>query len=123
MTCPTRSDAGFSLVEMLAALAVLAVAGLALMNAMTTGIRAAGLAQDAALAGLAADNILALQIAGESGQALRGRTGTYELAGAAYDWRLTVEAAPGGSLDQVTLVLERDDKEAARRVTFVRRDR
>jgi len=123
VTRQARSDAGFSLVEMLAALAVLAVAGLALMNAMTTGLRAAGLAQDTALAGLAADNILALQIAGEGGQALRGRTGTYELAGAAYDWRLTVEAAPGGSLDQVTLVLERDDKEAARRVTFVRRDR
>ena len=123
MTRQTPTDAGFSLVEMLAALAVLAVAGLALMNAMTTGIRAAGLAQETALAGLAADNILALQIAGENGQTLRGRTGSYELAGAAYDWRLTVEAAPGGSLDQVTLVLERDDKEAARRVTFVRRDR
>lgn len=123
MTRRATPDAGFSLVEMLAALAVLAVAGLALMNAMTTGVRAAGLAQETALAGLAADNILALQIAGEGGHTLRGRTGRYELAGAAYDWRLTVEAAPGGSLDQVTLVLERDDKEAARRVTFVRRDR
>jgi general secretion pathway protein I len=106
---------------MLAALAVLAVAGLALMNAMTTGVRAASLAQESALAGLAADNILALQIAGEGGQSLRSRTGRYELAGSAYDWRLSVEAAPGGDLDQVTLVLERDDREAARRVTFVRR--
>ncbi len=116
-----RTEAGFSLVEMLAALAVLAVAGLALMNAMTTGVRAAGLAQERALAGLAADNILALQIAGQGGQALRARSGTYELAGLEYDWRVAIDAAPGGRLDQVTLVLERDDREAARRVTFVRR--
>lgn len=114
------SEAGFSLVEMLAALAILAVAGLALMNAMTTGVRAAGLAQETALAGLAADNILALQIAGEGGQ-LRARSGAYELAGVSYDWRLSIDAAPGASLDQVTLVLEREDREAARRVTFVRR--
>lgn len=121
MKAVTPLQAGFSLVEMLAALAVLAVAGLALMNAMTTGVRAAGLAQESALAGLAADNVLALQIAGEGGQALRSRTGRYELAGVAYDWRLSVDAAPGAELDQVTLVLERDNREAARRVTFVRR--
>lgn len=117
-----HSQAGFSLVEMLAALAVLAVAGLALMNAMTTGVRAAGLAQETALAGLAADNVLALQIAREGGQALRDRSGRYELAGLDYEWRLAIEAAPGGRLDQVTLVLEHDGREAARRVTFVRRD-
>jgi general secretion pathway protein I len=122
MTRRAHSQAGFSLVEMLAALAVLAVAGLALMNAMTTGVRAAGLAQETALAGLAADNILALQIAREGGQALRARSGTYGLAGLDYEWRLSIEAAPGGRLDEVTLVLEHDGREAARRVTFVRRD-
>lgn len=117
----SSSEAGFSLVEMLAALAILAVAGLALMNAMTTGVRAAGLAQETTLAGLAADNVLALRIAGEDGQALRPGGGVYELAGVAYDWRLTIEAAPGGRLDQVTVVLEREGREAARRVTYVRR--
>jgi general secretion pathway protein I len=117
----SRRDSGFSLVEMLAALAVLSIAGLALLNAMTTGVRAASLAQESALAGLAADNILALQIAGEGGQGLRARTGTYDLAGVQYAWRLSLDRAPGGGLDQVTLVLERDDREAARRVTWVRR--
>jgi len=116
-----QSEAGFSLVEMLAALSVLAVAGLALMNAMTTSVRAASLAQETALAGLAADNILALQIAGEGGQVMRERSGRYEIAGAAYDWRLTIDPAPGGRLDQVTLVLERDNREAARRTTWMRR--
>lgn len=114
-------DHGFSLVEMLAALAVLSIAGLALMNAMTTGVRAASLARDTALAGLAADNILALQIAGEDARSLRARTGRYELAGRTYDWRLAIAAAPVDNLDRVTLVLTDQDRELARRVTFVRR--
>ena len=114
-------SAGFSLVEMLAALAVLAVAGLALMNAMTTGVRAAGLAQDTALAGLAADNLLAAHLAGADGQVLRERSGAYDFAGATYQWRLSIEAAPGGRLDQVTVIVERGEREAARRTTWVRR--
>lgn len=114
-----RTD-GFSLVEMLVALAVLSIAGLALMNAMTTGVRAATLAQETALAGLAADNVLGLQIVGERGQSLRSRSGRYELGGTEFDWTLEVERAPGSPLDRVTLVLVQDERELVRRTTFVR---
>lgn len=111
---------GFSLIEMLAALAVLAIAGMALTNAMTTSVRAAGFSQQVGLAGLAADNVLALNLAGEDGQALRDRTGVYEMAGRRYDWRLDVEETTDPQLSRVTLVLEQEQRERARRTTFVR---
>lgn len=114
-----RQD-GFSLIEMLAALTVLAVAGAALTNAMTSSVRAAAIARDVSLAGVAADNLMALNIAGDGGQALRDRSGAYELAGLTYDWRLELEDTSDPGLSRVTLVVERDGREAARRTTFVR---
>jgi general secretion pathway protein I len=116
-----RREAGFSLIEMLAALAVLAIAGVALMNALTTSIRGAGLAEDATLAGLAAENLLSTEIAQSRGAPLRARSGTYEIAGRAYDWRMDVARTPEPGLTQITLVVETGDgREAARLVTFVR---
>lgn len=116
----TRRPDGFSLVEMLAALTVLAIAGVALTNAMTSSVRAASIARDVSVAGMAADNLLALAIAGENGQDLRDRSGAYELAGLTYDWRLELEETADPGLSRVTLILERDNREAVRRVTFVR---
>lgn len=116
-------EAGFSLIEMLAALAVLAIAGVALMNALTTSVRAATLAEDAALAGLAAENILSEQLAMARGQAPGDRSGPYQIAGRRYDWRLETGPAGDPGLSQVTLVVETETgREAARLVTFVRED-
>ena len=112
---------GFSLIEMLAALAVLAIAGMALTHAMTTSIRAAGFSQQVSLAGLAADNLLALALAGEGGRSLRDRSGVYELADRRYDWRLEVEETADPQLLRVTVIVVRDQREQARRTTFVRR--
>ncbi|MFP4519600.1 MAG: type II secretion system minor pseudopilin GspI [Oceanicaulis sp.] len=116
-------EAGFSLIEMLAALAVLAIAGVALMNALTTGVRAAALAEDAALAGLAADNLMAREIAEARGAPPGARSGPYEIAGRVFEYRL--EAAPSGDpgLTRLTLTVAAEDgREAARRVTFLRED-
>jgi general secretion pathway protein I len=116
-------EAGFSLIEMLAALAVLAIAGVALMNALTTGVRAAAMAEDAALAGLAAENVLAAELAQARGRAPGDRAGPYEIAGRRYDWRIETDPAGDPGLLQVTVVVETEDgRQAARRVTFVRED-
>ncbi|MGJ3232707.1 MAG: type II secretion system minor pseudopilin GspI [Oceanicaulis sp.] len=116
-----RREAGFSLMEMLAALAVLAIAGVALMNALTTSVRASTLAGDAALAGLAADNLLATSLAESRGDPPANRSGPYEIAGRTFDWRLESEAAGTQGLARVTLVVETEDgREVARRTTFVR---
>ncbi|XBQ16683.1 MAG: type II secretion system minor pseudopilin GspI [Oceanicaulis sp.] len=117
------SEAGFSLIEMLAALAVLAVAGVALMNALGTTARTAGLARDAALADMAARSVLASRIAEAGGGALSDRTGVFEMAGVSYDWRLDVGRSGAPGLDRVELVLEEDGEERARLVTFLREAR
>ncbi|AZU03316.1 type II secretion system protein I [Glycocaulis alkaliphilus] len=99
-----RADAGFSLVEMLAALVVLAIAGVALVQALTQSARAATLAEDRALAALAAENVLAewrLERAGPP----RDASGQYAFAGREYEWRIAVSPTPEAGLVAVNLEL------------------
>ncbi|WP_300544290.1 type II secretion system minor pseudopilin GspI [Maricaulis sp.] len=99
-------QSGFSLIEMMAALAVVSVAGLALMNATQATTRNTAAVQDRALAMLAAENILNAQLAG-SGR-LQSRSGDYDLAGIAYDWNLTVSTTDDADLLRLHLVLRKD---------------
>lgn len=92
---------GFSLVEMLAALAILALSGVALMNALTTSTRAAILSEQMTLAQIAAQNVLSVNLL-EVNQPLRERSGVYEMAGREFQWSLEIDAT-----DQPNLVLVR----------------
>ena len=83
-----RLQAGFSLIEMLAALTILALAGVALMNALTTSARSATLAREMTLAQIAAQNLLSEQILDTDPGQMRERTGEYALGGLSF----TVEA-------------------------------
>lgn len=113
---------GFSLIEMLAALAVLSIAGVALMNALTTSTRAASLAEARGLASIAADNVMAELMAERRVTPLRDRSGQYQLAGRQFNWRLDVENTDQFELDQVVLVLTDPDSdiEQARLISVVR---
>lgn len=97
-------DAGFSLVEMLAALAVLSIAGLALLNALTQSVRAATHAETRSLEALAAENLLAtaqLETIGTPG--LRPSSGRYEFAGRDWDWRIDVLPTSQAGLSRVSI--------------------
>lgn len=99
-----RAEAGFSLVEMLAALTVLAIAGLALVQALTQSARAAVMSEDRALAALAAENVFAGWRLDTAGPA-RPAQGAYEFAGRNYDWRIETAPTPEDGLIRVTLEL------------------
>ena len=117
-----RRDPGFSLVEMLAALAVLSLAGLALMNAVTSAVRSAIHARERALAAIAAENVLTLALI--EAHPLRGiedDRGSYELAGTAYEWTIEVEDTPDAALRRVTLTLSDARGPVSELVTFRRR--
>lgn len=103
MTQHTAPDSGFTLIEMMMALAVLAIAGLALMNMTQATTRNTGAVEERALAMLAAENILNTELL-RPGRP-QSRSGAYELAGSEYDWALDVSATDDAGLVRLHLVV------------------
>ena len=106
-----RAQAGFSLIEMLAALAILALAGVALMNALSTSARSATLAREMTLAQIAAQNLLSEALLEAEPGALRDQRGEYALAGQSFDWALDVNDAGQPDLLRLRLVITQPDSE------------
>ncbi|WP_306016089.1 type II secretion system minor pseudopilin GspI [Oceanicaulis sp. MMSF_3324] len=106
-----RRQDGFSLIEMLAALAILALAGVALMNALSTSARSATLAREMTLAQIAAQNLLSEEILNAGAGAMRDQRGEYALGGQRFDWALEVDDAGQPNLVRVRLVISDPDAE------------
>ena len=96
-------EAGFSMIEVLVSIAVLALAGVSLLNLMGATTRNAAQVEERSLALLAAENLLNMDILRPG--APEGRSGTYELAGQNYDWRLSVTPSGTPDLVRVTLIV------------------
>ncbi|HBU61412.1 MAG: type II secretion system protein GspI [Oceanicaulis sp.] len=103
-----RQD-GFSLIEMLAALAILALAGIALMNALSTSARSATLAREMTLAQIAAQNLLSEALLNAGPGAMRDQRGEYALGGQSFDWALEVDDAGQPDLLRLRLVISEAD--------------
>ena len=103
-----RQD-GFSLIEMLAALAILALAGIALMNALSTSARSATLAREMTLAQIAAQNLLSEALLNAGPGAMRDQRGEYALGGQSFDWALEVDDACQPDLLRLRLVISEAD--------------
>jgi len=115
-----RAD-GFSLVEMLAALAILSLAGVALMNAVTSAGRSAIHARERGLAAIAAENLMNTAVIEAS--PIRGiddESGRYTLAGIDYDWRIEVEDTADPGLKRIILTVS-DERGPIRELTTFRR--
>ena len=97
-------DGGFSLIEVLAALSVLAIAGLALVSALTHSARAAVFAETRTLAALSAETVLVEARIDHPG-GVPSSQGRIELAGRAYDWRLDLMATADPDLQRIEITL------------------
>lgn len=121
MCSSARYQSGFSLIEMMAALAVLALAGIAVMQLLQTTTQNTAALEERSLAMLAAENILneQLLIAADRGN----RSGSYALAGVEYDWRLAINRTTDTALLQYVVTIHPDsqDRTLARIETFRRR--
>jgi len=106
-----RRQDGFSLIEMLAALAILALAGVALMNALSTSARSATLAREMTLAQIAAQNLLSEEILNAGAGAMRDQRGEYALGGQRFDWDLQVDDAGQPNLVRLRLMISDPDAE------------
>ena len=110
-----RRERGFSLVEVLAALAILALSGVALMNALTTSTRAAFESRQMTLAQIAAQNVLSEQLL-EVRQPLRERSGTYTLSEREFEWSLEIDNTDQPNLVLVRLIVSDPDSETVYQV-------
>lgn len=121
MTRPVDTQSGFSLVEVIAALAILSVSGLALMNAITQASRAGTYARDDVLIQSAAESILNLQLI----EAIQTRTlaedqGTYTQAGTEYNWHLDIIETSDPVINQIELVVTSSQGDVHTLTTFRR---
>ncbi|WP_417498134.1 type II secretion system minor pseudopilin GspI [Maricaulis sp.] len=121
MSAPaTHYQSGFSLIEVLMAVVVLALGGLAMLSLMQSSTRNAAMIQERSLATLAAENLLneALLAPALSGDV----DGHYDMAGTRYAWSLELEPTTDRDLKRVLLVVTgaESGRELARIETFRR---
>jgi general secretion pathway protein I len=112
---------GFSLIEMLVALSVLSVAGLALLNATHQASRGAQMIEARSLAALAAENVMNAELIEQAGGRLTSDRGRYSLAGREYDWTLTVLPTTDAGLVRVELAVEETGGGGAHSILTFRR--
>lgn len=112
---------GFSLIEMLVALAVLSISGLALLNATQQATRGAQIIESRSLAALAAENILNTELIERAGQTLVSDSGHYTLAGRSYDWTLVVLPTTDTGLVRVELSVEEEGGDGRHSILTFRR--
>lgn len=97
------NDRGFSLIELLVAVAILSLAAVTLLESQSQAIGLSSGVEQRALASIVAENRLNLALGLEEDPAPGIRNGEAEQMGATFRWRETVREAPGGDLMIVTV--------------------
>lgn len=118
MADPARQ--GFSLVELLVALAVFSLAAMALLNLSGENTRSAARVEDRTLGGVVAEN-LAVEAAVTPDLAEGESAGVTNLADRRWTWARTVAATDDPDLLRVDIRVSTDEGLAADRTLFVER--
>lgn len=107
-----KSDGGFSLLELLVAVAVLSLAAVTLLDHQASAARMTGRVQEQALAAIVAENRLALLSAQEESPAIGSRSGTAEQFGVSFRWAEVVRVVPGAELMSLDVTVTADGSDA-----------
>lgn len=105
---PVSRDSGFSLIEVMVAVFVLSLSGIAIVQLMQSSTRNTAVVQERSIAMLAAENVLNSELL-RPGR-LQSRGGVYDLAGRRYDWRLDVAPTTDSLLLRVVLEVRAEDE-------------
>ena len=106
-----RAEPGFSLIEMLVALAVFSLAVLALLNLSGQNARSAALVEEQILAGMVADN-RAVEALVLDMEALAAQSeGEELLAGRDWRWSRTISPTPAADMVRVDIEVRTDPED------------
>ena len=107
-----KSDGGFSLLELLVAVAVLSLAAVTLLDHQASAARMTGRVQEQALAAIVAENRLALLSAQEEEPAVGSRSGLEQQFGVSFRWSEMVHVVPGSGLMSLDVTVTADGSDA-----------
>lgn len=105
-------DEGFSLIELLVAVAILSFAAVTLLESQTQAVSISSAVEQRALASIVAENRLVLALGLEEEPVPGTRTGAETQLGAVFNWRETVRPAPGGDLTIIHVTVTGADSNA-----------
>ncbi len=108
---PTTASDGFTLIEVLVALAVFSIAVLAHLNLQTENTRTASSLQDKAIAQIVAENRIAELLLLEIPPDLGTESGEEAMAGQNWVWEQIVTRTPGADLRQIDVSVRIEDAE------------
>lgn len=117
MTDPCRDREGFTLVEMLVALAVFSLSALALLNLAGENTRSAARVEMRTLGGVVADNVAVEAVVAPT-LSDGVSTGQVSLAGRDWRWTRTVSPTEAADIQRVDVRVSSDEGQAADRTAF-----
>ena len=91
-------DQGFSLIELLVAVAILSLAAVTMLESQTQAVGMTSQVEQRALASIVAENRLNLALGLKDEPVPGTRTGTEEQMGVRFNWHETVRPTPGADL-------------------------
>lgn len=117
-----RTQAGFLLVEVLVALAILAIPLAAIMRTVSQAIDTTGALRDRSIAMWVAQDRLTMHRIERDWPGLKTTTGTREMAGRSWHWQEKVISTPVAQMRRIEIEIREGDKPdvLARLVGFLR---
>jgi general secretion pathway protein I len=114
-------DDGFTLIEMLVALAIFSLAALALLRLQGVALATTARLDEGALAGIAAQNLAVEAMVASQPPTLGVTTGRETVGGRDWQWTQTVRRSPDPRLQLIEIVVKDPDGRVAASRTVVRR--
>ncbi|MEX0300752.1 MAG: type II secretion system minor pseudopilin GspI [Kordiimonas sp.] len=101
-------EEGFSLIELLVAVSILAFAAVALLESQTQAIGISSSLEQRSLASIVAENRLVQALSLKEAPVPGTHTGSETQMGVTFNWRENVRPAPGGDLTIIHVVVSSD---------------
>lgn len=116
-----QADKGFSLIELLVALAIFSFAALALLESQSGSVRTASAVRAQTLASFVADNRIAVFLGAHTVPRPGQYSGQQQQMGVTYDWRENYQLIPGTQLMRMTVSVRDEDNNERAVLTALRR--